>query len=232
MVGNDQLAVFAFGAADLRRDDLHPRAGFLNRGPQRCDERRIRAVGDEHADLASFERLRRFLDQAERRRRLHVDRRTRRLDVFRLPLHAESVFDARAEVRIDVLEMPEHPLPDVRSRHLAQLEREGIDDVPLLGLGHRTVEHPRLAVVIGERLRSLAHTLARIERAHTTRTRDRDLRADRRARCCSARTRPAPSECPCACTPSRWKFAIGHFGRLIGSSWKFAPPSRMSCVSV
>ena len=36
----------------------------------------------------------------------------------------------------------------------------------------------------------------------------------------------------CRMCPSRWLLWTGEVGRLIGISWKFGPPSRLSCVSV
>ena len=42
----------------------------------------------------------------------------------------------------------------------------------------------------------------------------------------------APCSTSMRCMPSRWKLWNGQTPRLIGSSWKLAPPSRDSCVSV
>ncbi len=66
---------------------------------------------------------------------------------------------------------PEHAAANRRGRDLAQLEDERADDVPLLGLGHRAEEQPRLAVVIGERLGPLTDLVAGVERRERRETR-------------------------------------------------------------
>ena len=78
------------------------------------------------------------------------------VNLFRLPFHPEPLFDPRCTARRRCLRVAEHAPADRHGRDLAQLERERADDVPLLGLGHRAPEQPRLAVVVGEGLRALA----------------------------------------------------------------------------
>ena len=69
LVGRHELAVAGDDTADLRGDELDERAFGGGRLAQRCQQRRVGAVGDQHADLAAGEAVRPVEDDAQRRRR-------------------------------------------------------------------------------------------------------------------------------------------------------------------
>ena len=59
--------------------------------------------------------------------------------------HAEADADAAGELAVDQSKAHQHALDDGGNVDLAELEREGVDDVVLLGLGHAVPEQRRLA---------------------------------------------------------------------------------------
>ena len=201
---------------------------FSTARAQRLDDRVVDAVGDQRADLAALERRLGLLDQAQRRRRIHVDRVARRRDACRpcpsMP-SACSTRVRRASV-VDDHQVAEHAAcGSAMVSTLRELEREALHDVALLGLGHRAEEQARLAVVIGEASPAgcAACRLARRRRSALRRCGSRapGFRAGRSDRGCSARRRRGPWRRVWRMMPVALEVAHRARGRLIGSSWKF-----------
>jgi hypothetical protein len=107
----------------------------------------------------------RLLHKAQRRRRLEIDRLACRLNACRLPFHPQRLRDALVQLRFDDGRQVAERAPTNRDHpDLAQLEREGADNVALLRVGHGPPEQTGLAVVIREALRSHPHFPAAVLR--------------------------------------------------------------------
>ena len=187
------------------------------------------------ADLAARQRRRGLGDQAERRRRRQVvARRARRRDRLGLPGHAQRRGDALAELgRRSGRRWPSMRLRIASGLDLAELEREGADDVALLRRRHRAPEQPRLASS-GRRSSPARYAQLRAGLARSGKRREAALGVLARA-VRIERVRlvgdAALAARPCACGRRAGSCASGSPARLIGISWKFGPPSRLSCVS-
>jgi hypothetical protein len=112
--------------------------------------------------------------------------------------------------------MTKHTASDDRSFNFGKLKGECVLDVPLFGRRHGAIELARLTVMIGEALGPEAQLLSCLAFALL-------LRKSAKSALGTTSIRRMPSRC---------KFRSGQRGRLIGSSWKFAPPSRLIWVSV
>ena len=100
----------------------------------------------------------------------------------------QAVGDAPAEVCVDVEQVADHRLADVRRLDLRQLEHQRRREVRLLGRGLAAEEQPRLAVVVGEGLGADAAALARLARPRRCESRSPASRAPSRRRASSARS--------------------------------------------
>ena len=160
-LGLKQRAVGQLGAADLGRDDDRARARSDDRLDCRIDRLGVRAVGDEDADRAALDRLwfERAVDDAQRRRQIHVPHRSGALCRFGHG-HDEAIGDTLGERRIDVDEIGQHAGADMREPDLGQLEHQSEGEVRLLGRGERAEEQPRLAVMVGEAVGTDAQLVA------------------------------------------------------------------------
>ena len=91
----------------------------------------------------------------------------------------------------------------------------------------------RLGVVVGELLGLAAHLVLPCDRLAGTETKPCACRPGTGSRrpASSARRRRGRAWIAWRCMPSRWLLCTGATGALIGISWKFGPPRRVSWVS-
>ena len=75
-------------------------------------------------------------------------------------VHRQARRDALGQILVDVAQIAEHPQSHRLQRHLRQFEGEGRRDMRLLDVGLRAEEQARLAVMVGERIRTDAELFA------------------------------------------------------------------------
>ena len=154
------LAVRKRHTANLRRDDLD--VGACTRGglAHGFDRGAIGTVRDQDADRAALQRVLHLADDLQRRRKRHIDDRRGCLGCRRQRVHRKAVGDALCERLVDMTQVSDDGLAHMQGADLRQLERERCSDVRLFWPGLAAEEQPRLAVVIGERLRAHPATCA------------------------------------------------------------------------
>src|SRR6202000_1995793 len=147
--------------ADGRRDDLHGDAFFRRGRAQSGQGLRVRAVGNQDAELAPGEVALAVppalvaAEDAQRRGGGEVMTRLaggrRRRGQF---AQAEALGHLGRERLVHVPQPGHHAGPDLLPRALAQLKRERLRDMRALDVGLADVELARLAVVVGQALRA------------------------------------------------------------------------------